>query len=123
MAGFKLAVASVLGATVWQFASAGWEALAHNVALELAVFGAGLVGAREVWRRVIKPAWWTVRKIDAVYEAVRDLPAWREQIDRRMADGAEHFDRLDAELAAWASADRVKLSAKIDELQDPRGRA
>lgn len=109
----------VIAAATVELATAGWELVVHNVALELAVLGAGAVGAREVYRRLIKPAWWTLRKIDAVYDAVRDLPAWRAQIDSRMAEGAEHFERIDGQLDLMARADKARISDALERRPDP----
>lgn len=122
MTGLKVMAVSVVGAAVWQLASSGWETLVHNIALELAVGAAGVAGAGVLWKKVVVPVWTVLRKIDRIAEAVSGLPAWQASMEERMADGAAHFDRLDAELAAWASADRLRMTQKLDELQDPRGR-
>lgn len=127
MTGAKVMVASVIGAAVWEFAASAWEQVAHSVALELAVLAAGVTGAGVLWKKLVKPvgvkAWTVIRKIDAIYEVVKGMPEWQASMEKRLADGAQHFDRLDAELAVWASADRARVSAKIDELHDPRGRS
>jgi hypothetical protein len=107
-------------AVVTNLAASAWEQLAHNIALELAVAGAGLAGLREIWRRVLLPMWWTLRKIDAVYEAVRDLPGWRDEMDQRMADGAAHFDLLDGQMALLQSANKQRVDAALDRACPPR---
>jgi hypothetical protein len=120
----KLLGPILAAALLIELAAAGWEIIVHNIAIELAIIAAGLAGlgyiARGLYRRVLKPIWFTFRKIDKLYDALHDFPQWRKEMDKRMAAGAEHFERLDEAVAAWSNADAVRVRATLDQLQDPQ---
>jgi hypothetical protein len=117
-----------------------WERLAHSLALELAVTAAGVAGAGVLWKRVILPAWRTLRRIDEINDAVRVLPewmqareqwrdereAWEAEIELRLSDGSRNFDIIEGQLRLLMSADRQAIQDAIESRpddQDPRGRS
>lgn len=81
----------MVGKGLWALAMAPEAAIAvtydqvHIVAVEIAVLAAALVGLREMWRRVVRPAWTSgrslVRRVDAAATSISELPTWQAKVE------------------------------------------
>lgn len=95
----KLVASALFAGAAWSFVSTTWEHSVHNVAMEIAVLAAGVVGAGTLWRYAVRPAWASartaVKKIDAIWRVVQPFPAWRAHVDRELVRCDQRFSAIE----------------------------